>query len=218
MSTITVFLLLVSYLASVSIAQNTTGLFNLEVNLRTVQISDARGNRSVGYYVNNGYAIVEGDVVYGTEADLLAHVVGSSSSNSTIPRMRRRSKSIFRNSNEWPGGTVLYQYESAAMKSAFQPAVDGAIAKWTSLVPCLHFKEQPVGAGSPNGVIVIRAGNPVIPACSAPIGYSSGPMSILLVNGCGVPELTHELVSASNIHSVMLKTNGTPGPCSWTRA
>lgn len=189
-----------------ALGQNTTLSLNpSSVNLTTVYINDARGNRSVSYFVVKGFAIVDGDIVYGTEAALLSHAANRPDNTTIIRRnsalTSKRSNSVFPPTG-WPGRVVKYQYADAAMETQFSAAVDAAIANWKAVVPCLKFEKRPIGTNvlanpppdtpNPSDALIIKAGDHKVRACFAPLG---GPGAVVLVNGCGTPELTHELVS-----------------------
>lgn len=187
-----------------SLAQNYTFPPDPTTNLSTLQISDRFGNRSVSYYLNNGYAVVEGDIVYGTEAELLSRSVNrGSNSNVTIykrdeGRKSRRSMSLF-SPQIWPSRVITYQYTDTSIEATFDSVINQAIANWKAKVPCLKFQKRAIGTNTgawpgtrPADAILIAAGDPTTGACSAPLG---GPGVMFLINGCGVNELTHELVS-----------------------
>lgn len=171
-------------------------------NTTTAIISDLDGQRMVGYFIANGFAIIYGDVIYGTEAEFRKviveddinfeefHIKRHKFSNLT----EKRSNSVFPNSGQtWPQNTVPYKFEDAAFEASISGAVNQAIARWTSQVPCLKFVRisdaNPMEI--PNTVTIRRTTGDV---CYASIGFAPGKAShILLAPGCGADEIAHEL-------------------------
>jgi cysteine-rich repeat protein len=189
-------------------AQNDTeALFDIPpyANLTTVHILDDHGERNIAYYESNGYAIVDGDIAYGTVEELLDNVipVGGGGTRRSFPRrpLDSRAHSIFRDGPKWPGANVLYKYDSIDTKSKVSPIVDVAISRWKAKNPFLQFTE--VSAPSSTAV----AGTLTITAeecggCYASvIGYSSSANLVVnLAQKCGASErgcfensATHEL-------------------------
>jgi Astacin (Peptidase family M12A) len=200
------FLCIILPLLNLVHAQNNTetALFTLPpgVNVTTVHILDAHGERNISYYVANGYAIVDGDVAYGTVAELLSKVVPDSGNNGNITgRSFPRAFSILQSGPKWPGAIVKYKYDSASTQSKVSGFIDTAISRWQAMNPFLQFTQ--VSAPSPNavaGVVTITAAD--CSGCYASvIGYSSS--ANLVVNlqqkcgssfaGCFENEATHEL-------------------------
>lgn len=174
---------------------NTIPNFNTAgINLKTVRIVDVLGNRTVSYFLIGDLAILEGDLAYGTEADLLSKAVGNVQS--------RRSNSIFATGDPsgdvWPANTVIYKYVDLAFRAQFKTAVDAAIKRWTDAHPCLKFEERDPSA-SPIGIITIKPGGFPGVCWYGPgpkPGYHPGTaMAMGLVIGCGANEITHEFVS-----------------------
>lgn len=120
---------------------------------KAVTIKDpARGIvRDVSYRVGtNGLAIIDGDVVFGTEQQLLNSIVRKKKRDeveleATSSQVGSRS---FSNDVAVPGGVVPFFFNSVADQTALLAIVNGAIARWTNLTPYLVFKN--LGVYSPN--------------------------------------------------------------------
>ncbi|CAM1511932.1 Fc.00g094450.m01.CDS01 [Cosmosporella sp. VM-42] len=92
--------------------------------------------RTVSYYVLDGWAIIDGDVIYGTEADILAAAVGG---NGTSKRdLEGRSISIPpTDGRKWPGGVLLYKWAGGVIP-ATQAKFLAAAKMWTDRLPFLE--------------------------------------------------------------------------------
>lgn len=156
---------------------------------------DTYGTRNVSYWVtDNGLAVIDGDVIYGTVEDLLAHNL-----TANPPNITRRAHSIFRTANPWNGATITYKFDSDCTENAFGVGaiVNGAIANWKATAPYLTFKKVPNSGVGENGVLMIKA--PSCGGCNSPIGFFNLPMTLNLQQmcptspgSCGVAEATHE--------------------------
>jgi hypothetical protein len=204
--TIILFLLTIFPLITLTYANNDTesALFDIPpgANVTTVHILDANGERNISYYESNGYAIVEGDVAYGTTAELLSNAVpadGANSSRRALP-LDARAHSIFPNGPKWPDAKVFYKYDSPETASQVSVWINVAISRWQAKNPFLEFIEvsppSPVGV---SGVVTITAFE--CGGCYATVGYSSSPGLVLNLQqkcgassaGCFSNEATHEI-------------------------
>lgn len=161
-----------------------TALFNPSgIELKTVRISDHFGVRNVAYFtLANGLAVVDGDIIYGTEQQLLSHQVPDNFTSTTVARRRRglhrapgrRSFSIFpANTPEiWPNAHIIYKYSTVAVKAKLENIVNDAIRRWQLKNPFLVFDEVAVSSTLVNGQLTIFSDD--CGGCSASIGYQSG--------------------------------------------
>jgi len=198
------FLLALSSL-SVALAQyNETSGLNFEgtANLTTVRISDYLGNRTVAYHADSdGLAIVEGDIIYGTEAELLSRVIGGTPN--VGPRsVHRRSHSVFSTGtpSPWPASTIRYRYLDDNARTKFSSSVNIAIQRWKLGHPCLNFVD--IGSGTDQDAIVIQEQTNEPNVCRATVGYY-GPTSSHIMKlwaTCGPNEITHELGHNLGLH------------------
>ncbi|KAH7141017.1 hypothetical protein EDB81DRAFT_858078 [Dactylonectria macrodidyma] len=135
----------------------------------------------VSYYVYEGWAIVDGDVIFGREADILAVAVGE---NGTVPSRRdlqERSLSIQpMSADKWANGEVLYDWAPGLSDAAKTKFLDGA-KMWTDRLPFLKFTLK--SKATDPKVRVIR---------EVPGGVSSSP-----VGCCGMEILLGEWATAS---------------------
>lgn len=128
--------------------------------------------RRVAYFVLDGLAIVDGDVVWGTEAEILAAQVqpgpakrdGAAVAEAGLDSLQergalgamsgldgvavdggldRRSVSIPRgDSRKWPGGVVRYYWFDQATKDAREDNFLAAVKVWTDRLPFLSFVDE----------------------------------------------------------------------------
>lgn len=181
-----------------------TALFKLPpgTNVTTIHILDDHGERNIAYYESNGFAIVDGDIAYGTVAELLARVIPVD--NDTIAShhsLDSRAHSIFPNGPKWPNANVIYKYDSDITEINVHKYIDEGIRRWQVKNPFLQFtKVSPPSASPMAGVVTITAQE--CGGCYASVvGYSS--FDNLVVNlqqscngvkvGCFEAEATHEL-------------------------
>ncbi|KAH8695837.1 hypothetical protein GQ44DRAFT_779706 [Phaeosphaeriaceae sp. PMI808] len=131
--------------------------------------------KTVAYRVHNGYAIIDGDVIFGTEADIIAAAVH--------PSLRKRAYSFVPNAaGRWPGGEVLYNYE-AGLSAQHQAFFQAGVKVWTDRLPFLKFTYS----NSPTAR-TIRASTS---ENSSPIGGFGGTM--FLCPGCNSDAAAHEI-------------------------
>ena len=79
----------------------------------------------------SGLAIIEGNVVYGIEDELVAHQVNDSETGVIQAR-------AFSAPNIWPGVTVLCKYDSATSEALVGSIVNPAIAAWKNTASTSH--------------------------------------------------------------------------------
>lgn len=176
-------------------ACNHSPLYPIKNNTVLAINDNTYGVRNVSYWVtDDGLAVIDGDVIYGTVQDLLAH-----SLTANPPNVTRRAHSIFRTANPWAGATITYKFDSDCTENTLGVGaiVDGAIANWKATAPYLTFKKVPNSGVGENGVLMIVA--PSCGGCSSPIGFYNSPMTLYLQQmcpttpgSCGVAEATHE--------------------------
>ena len=171
---------------------NESPIFPRGKNMKSVRIrDDVHGERDVAYWVTpDGYAIIDGDVIFGTEEELLSRIVNGHEP----PHNRARA---FTQYNPWPSATVKYNYEDATAESVLKYVVDPAIELWKNKTGYLNFIHVTNSATPQNGVVTIK--KTICGGCNANIGYSDKPLAMNLQQGCGlsggscgVPEAVHE--------------------------
>jgi hypothetical protein len=114
------------------------------------------------YFKVGELAVIDGDIIFGTEADLLRYVVpaGNGPSRRQAPPLARRSVSFSRDDvRKWPGGVVQYYWESQATKDARKDLFLQAVKIWTDRLPFLEFVDVGIKA-------VTTLGGPIILALS----------------------------------------------------
>ncbi|CAG8551812.1 6361_t:CDS:1 [Ambispora gerdemannii] len=192
--------------AQVQYQNTSSALYNTNVNLTTVYISDLQGrHRNVSYYTVGKLAIVDGDIVYGIEALLLSRRVTAT----ILERhaLHKRVHSIFHDSpKKWPGAKVVYYYQSLSVKRKVQAYVDEAKMRWKKKNPFLQFEERPVCDEPVAGQLMITSID--CAGCYANLGWSSS--SELYMNlqqpsglcgrGCYSNEATHEFGHALGLY------------------
>ncbi|KAI9854370.1 MAG: hypothetical protein M1813_001273 [Trichoglossum hirsutum] len=196
-------LLLLSFFVHLCSAQNnatTHTLFNASIPVTTVLINDTKGLRSVAYYVSSGLAIIDGDVVYGTTAEFNNVIVhtGIAQRDELLQeaRKQRRANSIFANSGQlWPGGVIKYKYDTPATETKLQQRIKEAIARWTSVVPCISFVQQPSSTTPSSDVVTVIDGD----GCYATVAGDVPGVSKWM-SPCGVNEATHEWGHVLGLH------------------
>ncbi|KAI9775074.1 MAG: hypothetical protein M1839_001466 [Geoglossum umbratile] len=144
-------------------------------------------NRNVSYYVQDGQAIVDGDINFGTEAELLAARVptGQNINRRDEGEIEERAFSIWpwEFAKKWPGGVIRYKFESTAARAALISGVTEAIRRWKVKTPFLQFIEDPAATLTikhtvgPNG-------------CWSPVGVGS--VMSLDTASCDVATYVHE--------------------------
>lgn len=184
------------------------------VEYATLEIYDEYyGLRNVSYTVtSNGLAVIDGDVIYGTFDDLLAH-----DSRLSVPDII--STKSFSVRTAWPGANILYKFDSPATAAVLQSTVSTAISRWKSVASYLTFTEQPDSTTPMNGVVTISTTCSVNGAndCSSSTGFSNSARSMnLCSSGCGADQATHEFGHVLGIFAcrivVHADSSKRPGP------
>jgi hypothetical protein len=184
--TICIILLIFSFSSAVIAVQTPSGsdpLYPLYKNVSVATIIDnSFGERTVGYFTTvEGLAIIDGDVIYGTEAQLLSSEF--------------RSFSV---KQPWPNAIVMYKYDTASTAASVAAIVNTAIARWQLVSPYLTFQQLPNSVSPDNGVLTISAND--CGGCNANIGFGATiPLRMNLQQpstacpgSCGPDEATHE--------------------------
>lgn len=213
-------LLLVLHLISSVVAQNLTNstyiyqaihnisTINIEISPGILAFNDSSNNFTIppvtqrlSYYVDDdGLAIVDGDVIFGTEDELLAWAVGghqkrSLETESHAGGVQKRSISIFPYSgNKWPGGVISYKWESQASKDLRIVDWTEAVKRWTDRLPFLKFVEAttPDATIVPN-IVTLRSFTGT-GGCSSPIGMSTSTVwNYIKLDDCGAGTYAHEI-------------------------
>ena len=186
------------------------------------------------FFTPNGFAVVDGDIIYGriedfnravvnitynSESDLnTAGATASATTNATAPARRRniippahhavkRANSVFPGSSGlWPDGNILYRYADQETENSLSLYTDAAANIWQEAVPCLNFTKVPNGVGGSDPIVTIYANIPNQGYCLASLGYSPFGTFMSLDTGgaCGVPELIHEWGEFSILHPPLL--------------
>ncbi|KAJ5880164.1 zincin [Penicillium subrubescens] len=185
--TICITLLIFSFSSAIIAAQTPSGsdpLYPLDKNVSVATIFDnSFGERNVSYFTTvERLAIIDGDVIYGTEAQLLSSEFRS-----------------FAVKQPWPGATVVYKYDTAGTAARVAAIVNTAIVRWQLVSPYLTFQQLSNNVTPMNGVLTISSND--CGGCNANVGFGALlPLQMNLqqpstaCNGsCGPNEATHEL-------------------------
>ncbi|KAF2500809.1 zincin [Lophium mytilinum] len=161
------------------------------------------GLRNVTYFDgHNGLAVIDGDVIYGPVASLLANQVHGNGtySNGTLSNgTESHYKRAFSVKNTWPDAKIRYKFTSDQVQTTLQAIIDDAINRWHAGAPYITFERVfPNSADGMAGVLTIAAND--CGGCNANIGYY--PNSALWMNlqqgcsniggWCGASEAAHE--------------------------
>jgi hypothetical protein len=121
-----------------------------------------RLERTVAWFQAGNLAIVDGDVIFGTVADLENAIVS--------PGVKKRAHSILAtDSIKWPGGVFTYKWESQELKNQKGANWDKAVKMWTDRVPSLTFIEASLpnsDHSDPGGPVLLVGGKDVCRGCS----------------------------------------------------
>lgn len=162
------------------------------------------GHRNVSYFVSStGNAIIDGDVVYGTEEQLLANKYDPDSVVSQAFSIR----------TPWPNAEVKYKYDSDATETLLAGNVPVAISRWLTAAPYLKFtKASPNNNVAQSGVAIISAN--ARDGCHSSIGVSdTPPLTMNLENvvgsscNCCTNQTTHEVGHLLGMLSPEIATN-----------
>lgn len=129
------------------------------------------------YYVSNGYAIMDGDIMVGKEKDILKHRKNKPGSrkgkknSKHHPRdfdmighdedfilIDKRALSIFAEWKEqrWPGAVLTYKFQDEDTEKVLKAAVGEAIAHWLAASPFLKFVQLPSKDAYTKGTLLIQ--------------------------------------------------------------
>ncbi len=108
--------------------------------------------RPISYFVNDqGMAIYDGDVAFGSEASLLANAAGvhkrdEDLGDTNTTAHKKRSYSV---NWDYPDGNIPYYFATTNDATILTGRVNTAIARWLKVAPYLKFTD--LGVGNPNG-------------------------------------------------------------------
>ncbi|KAL5331439.1 hypothetical protein ACEPPN_000969 [Leptodophora sp. 'Broadleaf-Isolate-01'] len=161
-------------------------------NLSVIEIDHLLyGHRDVSYFLTrDSIAIIDGDIIFGTEGELLAHQANQSA-HDDIRGL------AFSAPAPWPEATITWKFDSTTTEANLGAEVGVAIARWEVSAPFLNFRQIPNSPTSQSGVVTIRA--VACDGCHADIGYANAPRTMNLQQGCignpgtcGPDQATHE--------------------------
>ncbi|ORY18719.1 hypothetical protein BCR34DRAFT_595948 [Clohesyomyces aquaticus] len=213
--------LLVFLASSTLIASNGTN--STVLNLTTIEIQISPGiiyinssdginctippvTQRVSYYVEDGIAIIDGDVIFGTEADLLSHSTSNNQRRDDSRQHEKRSLSIFPwTANRWPGGVVTYKWESQAAANGIPKNAKNtrlvdwteAMKRWTDRLPFLKFVEVGISATLVLNTITLKAASGT-GSCTSPVGMATtdnqgAAGNFIKLDNCGAGGYAHEI-------------------------
>ncbi|KAH8683000.1 hypothetical protein BGZ60DRAFT_524342 [Tricladium varicosporioides] len=151
-----------------------------QINITELEIVDSTyGHRNISYWLSpDGNAVVDGDVIYGTEKELLLNRVKQNDPQTLQQR-------AFSTSASWPGGIVTWKFDSTATETQWLAHVTAAIGIWTAptAAPYLTFRRLPNDARDQAGILTIK--NTICGGCNAHVGFSStSPRTMNLQPSC----------------------------------
>lgn len=144
-----------------------------EAQTRTVDT--AQGAMQLTYDVVDGVAVLEGDIMLGTEQEL-AEAEAARSRRS----VGRRDVGRYR----WPGGVVPYEI-AAAFGSAQRRQIQDALAHWNDNT--IYWMRP--RSSSDRDYLYFTTGS----GCSSRVGRQGGRQDISMGAGCGTPQAIHEI-------------------------
>lgn len=180
---------------NIQISPGVLSLTNSSTNLTIAPVI-----QQVSYYVEEGVAVIDGDVIFGTEDEILAAAVPGNPviqrSAGSDAKLGKRSLSIFpySSNSKWPGGIIYYKWESQASKNYRLADWTEGMKRWTDRLPFLQFIEA--SAPDPTfiaGVVTLisRTGTG---SCTSPIGMSqSVGGNFIKLDNCGPGGYAHEI-------------------------
>ncbi|KAF9538869.1 zincin [Agrocybe pediades] len=151
----------------------------------TIVIKDEYGYvREVAYWVNSdNEAVIDGDIIYGPVDALMANAYNGEFEDEDQNFFERRAFSVFRGTETWPSGMVVYKYKDEDTEHLLQPFVTKAMETWTRSVPDVKFHRLQNSADRMDGVVTITA-NPC-GGCNSHIGYDKkAPLHMNLQQSC----------------------------------
>lgn len=131
--------------------------YNADQGTYLANISDEFGTREVAYWItDDGLAVVEGDIVYGTVEDLLKCQV----SNATIQTKETAAivpRAFLEPSSAWPNANIIYKYNSDATERKLTAQVIAAIVEWKTVATYLRFNRRPNSDDDGDGVLTMTS-------------------------------------------------------------
>lgn len=135
-------------------------------------------NKTVAYFVTeHGNAVIDGDIIFGTEAQLLGVAV-----NTSIHK--RAFSEISSSPKKWAGGVVYYKWDAGLDTDHKNYFLDGA-REWTNRLPFLSFVYDPNDTSGKARTVKASDGN------RSPIGCCNG--DIELCPTCNPRSARHEI-------------------------
>lgn len=171
--------------------------------VKSALIKGDAGYEFVSYQLVNGFAVVNGDIVAGSEDDFKAKIITDWSlinvtASAEVPgprpdtmRFGKRAHSVKRfDAKLWPNAHVFYKYKTQAAKKAIGNTVEIATSFWSYRIGCLKFTELPVSADlTPDAVTIDNTDT----GCYASVGKGTGGgLNMNLGAGCGDAQALHE--------------------------
>lgn len=181
--------------------------------LQTVLLNDSWGYNFVSYEISDGLAIVDGDVIYGTQAEFESKIVKDykvlnisdyptnpeqPQARSNSVRFGKRSNSLFENeSGLWPSGKVRFKFATPDAKKQLGSDVTTAINRWKAKASCLSFTEEKISDKWSWDVVTIEVASGI---CRTSQAGRGGDMRMMLDPACGAAAVTHEFGHALGLH------------------
>jgi len=142
------------------------------VNGSSCSASQAPSTQRVSYYTLGGLAVIDGDIVFGSEADIVAAAVGGNRSDSRRSLDERAMSIPPTAGGTWPKGEVLFAY-AAGLSAASIAKFKAGTKMWTDRLPFLKFTEVPPGGG------VLTVSETAGDISWATIGYTPGAVVLI---------------------------------------
>lgn len=180
-------------------------------------IAQAPVRERVSYFKLGDLAIVDGDVIFGTEAELLAHVVPEATAGNPVPVRRdinspghhvrmpppaRRALSLSRDDpRKWAGGAVKYYWESQATKDARQELFLKAAKVWTDRLPFLSFQDMGIKSTTTvGGPIILTLSDKSVSSSPLGMAQSADGNKMVLGRTSNVGIYVHEIGHSKSSH------------------
>ncbi|KAF2188066.1 zincin, partial [Zopfia rhizophila CBS 207.26] len=142
--------------------------------------------RTVSYYLVDGWAIIDGDVIFGTEAEILAAAVSPPAvQKRDLDEFVKRSMSLKpMDSAKWPDGKIYYKWDSGLDKGRKDDFLEAAQI-WMDRLPFLQFIED---NGNPKSRKIVAVGGST---SRSPVGCCGGVMQLAARRSVGT--VVHEI-------------------------
>jgi len=159
----------------------------LSVNGSSCTLNTPPSIQRVSYFVYEGWAIIDGDVIFGREADILALAVGRNGSAPSRRDLEERSLSIQpMSASKWPNGEVIYDWAPGLSVAAQNKFLAGA-KMWTDRLPFLKFIRRSPTVDSKSRIVREVPGG----VSSSPVGCCGG--ELLLGEWATASTAAHEI-------------------------